>query len=715
MSVLATVRLYKNCAIVPEKNQIVDEIVAYLASLTSVADTYNYVRHNKTLSIVLPKSMNVLTYDAAGMYNYCAIQNNNETYPVYYFVVDRRFTSESAVTFDLEMDVLNTFRVNRDYSFGQNTRTLREHRNRFKLITGSNNAEMVVDKQSEGIFTPQIKTKAVKPYAARPENFYFCYEAIDGVFQRRIYSKTPLTVYINEQDYNFDFTNEASSLYRYFFPVDCSYVKIYIGANVVPIEDITLELYRYGDTCDFVALSDQQILYCTVHNGSIEILNKWDIEYHAGHHIYIRVVAQLLTLNNYDTNFRLKYIDQFSTQLLDPTNIPEEFVQTINAPHNTTTILKSIDTIDRYAERIFKVVGIPLLPELEYCHTDDVNLLAEQHIIYNEKHTPLLSRFTAPQSIIDMPTAGEYTKAQVRAYDGLDPKCFHSDFCTMKFGYDNFNLPLKAELIKKFSSLTIKVVYSEAMLARFALIIENPTAVYNIEEEAINGVMYVARNNEVPLYTSAYLDYINLGYNYDVKAKERAVRAAEIKTGASILSTAAGIGGTIAGIASQNYIVAGMSVAATIAGIVQTITSVQGQIEANDESINRHLSEVERQGVSVRNADDYSIAQEYGGDKILFYIFQPETRVRTLLNRLFKLFGYASDNYGVPSVNTRKYWNFLQADIDLSQTSYMLRGLPKNIRETLIEKYHDGVTFLHGLNPDFAQTQNNYEVIFDEV
>ena len=134
-------KLYYNCKILQDKNFKVDNLETYLATLTYdsiTGDTENTapqrIKHNLNLLVKIDKSQTKLDFfNTANNVNYISIQNDGETYPTYYFVINKQWTSENTISLVLKMDTVNTFTVARN-SFTISDRTLvhREHKDRLE-------------------------------------------------------------------------------------------------------------------------------------------------------------------------------------------------------------------------------------------------------------------------------------------------------------------------------------------------------------------------------------------------------------------------------------------------------------------------------------------------------------------------------------------------------------------------------------------------------
>lgn len=118
--------------LLPHKLFVVDNIEDYLAtkSLTTIS-SFQYIKPQLEIAITVDLSQ-TFAEPLNTSYKYVRIENSDQTGQYYYyFVKNVIWRSKSSVRFELVMDVLNTFKENTHYKFKDNTRIIREHKDRF--------------------------------------------------------------------------------------------------------------------------------------------------------------------------------------------------------------------------------------------------------------------------------------------------------------------------------------------------------------------------------------------------------------------------------------------------------------------------------------------------------------------------------------------------------------------------------------------------------
>ena len=123
---------YKQWELLPNKLLVVDNIADYLATKTAMSiSNFQYIKNEIEIGINVDLSQSYAQPKTTTSFKYVSIQNDGEQIH-YYFVKKVIWRSKSAVRFELVMDVLNTFKEGTDYVFKENTRIVREHKNRFE-------------------------------------------------------------------------------------------------------------------------------------------------------------------------------------------------------------------------------------------------------------------------------------------------------------------------------------------------------------------------------------------------------------------------------------------------------------------------------------------------------------------------------------------------------------------------------------------------------
>lgn len=268
-----------------------------------------------------------------------------------------------------------------------------------------------------------------------------------------------------------------------------------------------------------------------------------------------------------------------------------------------------------------------------------------------------------------------------------------------------FQLELVAPEYEQPNKLPVKYSVSSVVSSSFMFQFDNYFCNYNTADYP--GTLVVSRNNEMPIYNSAYLNYLRTGYNYDVKAKNTQQTANWITTGIGIATTVGGIiiAATGAGAPlGAGMIVGGIGTIAT--GLTGTIS---GTIQAEN-NMQAKQAQLKAQGTSVSNCDDIDLCSIYTGNKPKIMLYKTSEQMTKLLADTFYYCGYLCNEQKVPNLNTRKYFNFISCNAVFNEET---TSVYKDYLEDIKHRYSLGVTVYHKDNSgdyDWDQVKENLEV-----
>ncbi len=294
--------------------------------------------------------------------------------------------------------------------------------------------------------------------------------------------------------------------------------------------------------------------------------------------------------------------------------------------------------------------------------------------------------------------------------DKYESKTKHSEFYTPKFVYDSFAYTYQLENVdisdennlNKAREIDYKV--SNTFSGNFLFGMNVPLK-RNVSD--YDNIMIVNRNNELPVYTSAFMNYVRNGYNWDVKNKELQLAKSLTTTG---ISTAGGIlGGLAMGAMTGSSTGPVGAIIGGAVGLAGGLISVAfNQVQA-DNNIKQKLEESSRQGVSVSNCDDINLLQYYTqGNKAKQVEYQASRKFIDIIRDLFYYFGYSDDVRAVPELDTRTWFNYIQCEPVFNEQS---NWVYKEYLDDIKQRYQEGVTVYHRVNDtyDWDQVKENWE------
>ena len=304
----------------------------------------------------------------------------------------------------------------------------------------------------------------------------------------------------------------------------------------------------------------------------------------------------------------------------------------------------------------------------------------------------------------------------------LEPKVFSSEFQFSKLVYDSFSIVLKGEA--SYFNLNLsetgndKIVFkffaSPSMVSEFDFSLYSWPG-YSASEFILTPVwtedyplhLIINRNNETPVYTSAYLDYLRTGYNYDLKSQAVQLGMQGLSIAISAINAGVGIAATFTpgvGIAAAPYAVS----AAT--GFASSIANIGKTAAENERGNAQRLKELQAQGASVAGNSDFAVSKRYTKNRASLETYAVEPRLIASARNFFYLKGYATDEIKAPSCHTRAHFDFVECDPVFQPEALSL--FPKWMLDLIADDLRQGVTVLHPVAGDYdiAQQSSNYEL-----
>ena len=316
---------------------------------------------------------------------------------------------------------------------------------------------------------------------------------------------------------------------------------------------------------------------------------------------------------------------------------------------------------------------------------------------------------TNPFSVMqmDIPTFG-VRQSRNALYES---KLYHSDYYIPKFVYDSFAFGFRNECLDiekvmnniSLDKFNVRYVCSGNVQSKFMFQF-NDYICDKKEVQDYNNVLVVERNNEKALFNNAYINYIRSGgFRYDTKnADTQKMTDALMIT----LSTIGAIGSFVSTPATgPKGVVAGVGL--LVGAATKTISAITSA-QQNDRAIAQKMTQLANQSTSVSTSEDIDILTAYSGNKAKLCYYQVNDLLRNALWDLFHFFGYKTNEYKIPVVNTRCNFNFIQAEIVFDEFNFN-----EDIANEIMEKWSQGVTFFHKQNEtvkyDIEQQYENFE------
>ena len=292
-----------------------------------------------------------------------------------------------------------------------------------------------------------------------------------------------------------------------------------------------------------------------------------------------------------------------------------------------------------------------------------------------------------------------------------DPKLYSSEFHAFTYLYDVYEWSPQIERVipALYGSLAQPTIYAITygiyyyqsgdftgnLAFKFVLNDGNLIPGDYLYPENYEGLMTCNRNNDHVLFYDEYIQYMQLGYNYDKKTAISSEVGAWTAFGAGLLTTAIGL-------ATQNPLVAAGGIISTAAGLINAIKTTVD----SENALNRKQEEAKRKGTNPQNVGDASLLYDYNENKLWRIEKTLSPTMEKMVDDLFYYYGYARGYYGVPNFTSRLYFNFVQCEANFAGLT-----LPRAFRDDITAKLAEGITDFHYVDGGYelTQTKENYE------
>ena len=115
---------------------------------------------------------------------------------------------------------------------------------------------------------------------------------------------------------------------------------------------------------------------------------------------------------------------------------------------------------------------------------------------------------------------------------------------------------------------------------------------------------------------------------------------------------------------------------------------------------------MQHQAATISGNNDLDVFRWYNGNRLCWNTYEPTAQMRGMLYNYFYYFGYADNTYSTIDVDSRIWWNFIQADI-----IFVDQNMQQEFIEDIKERFRLGVTVMHNTanGYDWARDRENWE------
>lgn len=739
----STITLYQGVPFGKGKNIAVDDLEDYLSALPAnrkiVFSNQNYIRQNLTATIRLEMNQMEAEFNSEN-WNYCSIKNYSDSgisqRQCYYFIDKLEQVSRNVLRLDLFLDTLNTIGTN--ISLTNKTLIHREHKDRWKPISGQTYSDAIIDIETEGLNPTLYKTNEsdLKSESFKDFSWYI--------------------IYMNSNDISPNEYNQVNPVKTIIAPAHDISVRDNLTSFSLPMDGRTYIISTYLNNANGIGTINNIPIY----NERIEDMNTAGIdfqEYSNAKEIF-KYMAITPSGGNYSINVYNDYYDENGSRIahlagqsvtattLTASGLPgtikaiatngniiaPKYIPNYTIRSNTEGQINGVDILDKTNAKLIKIIELPYCPvEITEIYQDiysfncpiqveDIGFTIKGHNLefletYLDIKNYSFSEIPSKLRLRNVDAFGDATRN-----NAYEPKLFNSELYLKKFIYDSFSIPFKFEFLDIPGSITkvsggnlkIKEITSLAVTSKF-LFDFNEMLSFNRALEDYSYILPVSRNNESTIYTSQYINYLRTGLQYDLKMKNDQEEASYIRT---TLSAIGSIGSVALGVASGNPAVAVGGIIASGTGLAGSIISTIQQENQTSNSLAQKQAQLQEQKASVQNSDDLALLKYYtNGNFAKIATYEPSEKQKNRIALLFHYCGYKAEYLGIPNLKSRLRFNYIQADIDISETAQAF--LSNNFNNEIIDNYKgkwaEGITIMHHFRNkwNFEQDLENWESV----
>lgn len=434
----------------------------------------------------------------------------------------------------------------------------------------------------------------------------------------------------------------------------------------------------------------------------------------------------------------------------------KEVAKNIEPVRSGVKYIKSFKEVDRTDSKLMKIIKLPYSPtdfksyydedydrdffvfdedQWEYGPKDRLLHLLPNKLDVNLASVitemDLTSIFTEDIQLNEWEREGIFSK--------FESKLYSSEFYICKFVYDSFAKDIALERIRAFYNLPssvkdlkfpVEFKVTNTINSKMAFKFDIPLYDEVVDYEKF---LIVNRNNEEPIYSNDYVNYIRNGYNYDKKSKDIADASAAFSFGTNLATSALsmvnpivtsaqvmtelgssqknkGFRGSIGTLALSNAVSSTISMGASS---LNSATSMISGIMDRENQMQGNLHNLSQQSTVVQGSDDVDLLSYYNKNKLEMKIYRPIEEYQNMLTTLFHYTGYADATRNFPKMHTRQEFDFIQCEAVFynEETSSYADYL-----EDIKVRYAVGVTRFHNILPKegglwhFSQASENIEL-----
>lgn len=558
------IKLYKT-KLTPTRNALIEDIEDYLSTCQSTTvNDFQYVKHNLNISVKLDMPQREALEPS---YNYVSIKNSDSNRTFYYFILDTEWRSQQTVQLQLSIDSANTFYDKINGNWTPKTKILRQHENRFEIPTSVSSYSTLLNRRisrtEEMVNNVATELATDETITANDNNkWYLVYQSNESVTT----------------------TDAINAIYCYLVPKNHVPVASYassssiIAALNIPQNKYFMWLKSENPNTTSISFTDPQLVTTQIPLDRNDIVYFYRTTENKLMAIFVNSLGVRITV---DTSGALIFNGLTQVRYNSKQSISGSTVMPWTGGYRYSNYY---DLIDRTDTKILKIIECPYCPVEYVMNSDGTYGFGIAFDITATNDIKLIDSSLEFEKVVldtdlDNMTVGIPAKTQrwnQEPNQAFESKLYNSNFNNLVYQYDSESIAVRREAIVQGDGDPTEIIlkYKQANTITsnllFDAIISNSIYDKNSPQELL---MLSNRNNEMPLYNSAYLNYLRTGYNYDMKSRKQQLISNVIGTTINTAGAAASLG---FGAAKSSAV----SSAAGIGLVTNTINSIVGTINS---------------------------------------------------------------------------------------------------------------------------------------
>lgn len=676
----------------PDQNAVVESLQKYLGLSTLLRyknDTFQYQQIALDMVIKVPMEQSKLNTPG----NYVEIIQDSIHY--YFYIMNAKWTAKNTLRLVLSMDTLNTFWTEIQVSLDKQTHTTRKYYDRWKRVDTT--IYPLIDNHPEDITQPYMRRNDIVSVVGPSKNWTLVYRT---EYDADVKANPVICYAIPSTDIPITPTAYGTYTLSKNAAAPGIWWLMTVGNN--PNDIFTI---KSGNSSRIVEMSNYSKAAFVIEQDCIHAyvytLDTPTLDIKADEIVFTKCKEIYRQSKTFDVGFSLASAD-FTNPLVMDAGMSTGTLQAFKAWYSNN----KTDT------RLVKILELPYAPFTEQYDSNNKLIIPDGFSLYygllrydgivdmtNNIHA---YHSLGPQSI-DMNTLSLTEPAEPLLYE---TKLWNSNYYTYKFIYDNNVHVLRLEDFKQGGTkpaYDVDISFTASTGMDGSMVFKFDTN--QVEDTDFGEYLVCSRSNEIPYYTSEYLNYLRYGKAIDERNKATSITSTVISGVGSAITASASLAFALtgAGVASGGII--GAAVGATVGLATIGIATASSIAKAKDQ-IDAKIDNYTHQSSGVSAANDLSVFKVYGKNKLLLTAYEPVYELKEAIGRYFELFGYSCDIYGVPNLKTR-----IWSDYFVMEPEFYQNPILESYQEDIATRMKAGFRIFH--RNDDISNENGVLVHYD--